>query len=37
MKPTDAQRALITRLLREAEYDPYTVTLMHRRLGVSDH
>lgn len=33
---TTAQRGMIVSLLSKAEYDPRTVTLMHRRLGVAD-
>lgn len=36
-RPTTAQRDLIDRLLREAEYDTRTVTFQHRALGVAEH
>ena len=31
-----AQKGLISSLLKKLEYDPKTVTLMHRNLGVSE-
>lgn len=36
MKATQAQRQAIVGMLRRAEFDTRTVTLMHRRIGVPD-
>lgn len=35
-KSTQAQRGEIVRLMRKAELDTRRITLMHRRIGVSD-
>lgn len=33
---SQAQKQEIARLLKRAEYDPKTITLMHRNVGVPD-
>ena len=36
IKITKLQREMIEQLMKKAEYDTRTVTIMHRRLGVTE-
>lgn len=34
---TTAQRAEVMRLMKKLEFDPKTITMMHRRVSVPEH